>query len=152
MASVVANSVALLNYADSVHWNGTGDWTELGNWSETPVTNGENVVWNRPGWVVGNPANTGSSTDPDWNEGFAHIDTGTVDVTPSSSPDGTVNKLYMGSDVGNTTLNISEDFTVKYKTYMGYGSTASDVATINQTAGNVSYGSDTNSRSYIEEQ
>ncbi len=146
--ALATTSMALVNYNDSVHWTGTGDWTNLDNWAETAASTNDNAVWNRPGWVVGNPANTNNSTDVDWNRGYAHIDNGTVDITPGSHPDGTVRSMWIGSDNGNSTINISTDFTVREKIYAGYQSQSSDVATVNQTAGNVSYGTSASSRTY----
>ncbi|RLA56570.1 MAG: hypothetical protein DRR04_13960 [Gammaproteobacteria bacterium] len=145
---VATTSMAVVNYGNSVHWDGTGDWTDS-NWSEWASDTNDVTVWNRPGWVVGNPINTNLSTDVDWNGGYAHIDSGTVNVTPTAKPDGTVSILYMGSNAGSTTMNISGDITVRNKFYMGHESTATDVATINQTAGNVVFGSGNASRTYF---
>jgi len=147
---IATTGMAVLNYDDSVHWDGTGDWTDS-NWTETDTdgetTNGV-ISWYRPGWVVGNPVNTNNSTDVNWNRGYAHIDSGTLNITPTSHPDGNVRRIDPGSNIGNTTINISTDFTVQEKVYAGYGSRVTDVATINQTAGNVMYGTSGSSRTY----
>lgn len=81
--------------------------------------------------------------------GYAHIDSGTVNVTAGSRPDGTIRTFYMGSNAGNTTMNISGDFTVRGHTYWGYQSTATDVSTINQTAGAVVLGDSAGDRTYM---
>jgi hypothetical protein len=134
---VAATGMATVDYGNSVHWTGKGDWTNEKKWDETR-RNG--ASWCIPGWVVGNPLNTDACTNMDWNTGYAHIDSGTVNVTPVAKPDGSVALLYVGSDAGDTILNISADFTVRGNAWMGYGSRATDVATINQTAGNVVLG------------
>jgi len=146
---LATTSMAILNYTDSVHWTGSGDWTSLSNWAETAADTNDVTVWNRPGWVVGNPINTNGVTDLDWNMGYAHVDSGTLNITPSSHPDGTVRRLDPGSNVGNSTINISTDFVVRDSVYMGYGSTATDVATVNQTAGNVVLGRGASARTYF---
>jgi hypothetical protein len=135
-----------IDYGNSVHWNGTGDWLSFGTWTETDDYGSD---WGIPGWVVDNPLNTNSSTDLEWNLGYAHIDSGTVNVTSNSKPDGVVNILHMGSNQGDTTLNISDDLTVGYKVYMGYEGLAGETATINQTAGYVSMGNDDDDRTYF---
>ncbi len=124
-------------------WNtANGDWMTESNWDGTQAMN----LWGIPGWVSGNPLNTGAGWE---NLSEAFIQSGVVNVTPTSSPDGLVAALNVGSNTGDSILNIGSDFTVKGKTRLGYESSAAEVATINQTAGNVSYGSDTNSRSYF---
>ena len=118
---------------NTVHWNGTGDWTNQNNWVDSAAA----PDWGIPGWVEGNPLYTGNSTDLDWNGGAANIDSGTVNITPDAKPDGTVDVLHVSCDASSATLNISTDFTVRSETYTGYFSTADDISTINQTAGNV---------------
>ncbi|RKX41682.1 MAG: hypothetical protein DRP64_11060, partial [Verrucomicrobia bacterium] len=146
MALVATTSMALVDYGNSVHWTGTGDWTNQSNWAETPALAPD---WAIPGWVVGNPYNTVPSTDLDWNGGYAHIDSGTVNITPTAKPDGTVNILYAGSNIGASIMNISGDFMVRDNIYFGYQSTATDVATINQSFGNVSFVNDGTDRTYL---
>jgi hypothetical protein len=122
---------------------------DTNNWTETALDTNDVVEWGIPGWVVGNPFNTNSSTNVDWNGGYAHVDSGTVNVTTNSHPDGEVYSLHMGSNQGDTTLNISDDLTVSYKVYMGYEGLAGETATINQTAGYVSMGNDDDDRTYF---
>ncbi|RKX40657.1 MAG: hypothetical protein DRP64_12345, partial [Verrucomicrobia bacterium] len=121
-ASVFANS----NY---VHWTaGTGDWMVPGNWTnEDPAPD-----WNIPGWVIGNPWNTGGSMDLDWNYGRAVIESGTARITPSSAPDGIVAKLYLG---GTNGANVEISSNVQFKDiYLG---DTDDSAAVTQTSGDV---------------
>lgn len=121
-ASVFANS----NY---VHWvGGTGDWMVSGNWTnEDPAPD-----WNIPGWVVGNPWNTGNSTALDWNYGRAIIESGTARITPSSAPDGTIAKLYLG---GTNGAHVEMSADAQFKDI--YIADTDESATVSQTAGNV---------------
>lgn len=85
--------MVILDYASTVHWNGTDDWMtrrSTGWRSATPPD------WVIPGWVVGNPLNTASSTDLAWNMGYAHIDRGRVDVTAGFKQEGTVRTALYG--------------------------------------------------------
>ncbi len=106
-------------------WNtNSGDWLAEANWKDTEAMH----RWGVPGWVVGNPKNTGSSTDPRWNLSQAIIESGVANVTPASKPDGIVADLDMGYGGETATLNISDDFSVggagtKVSIGVGSGST-----------------------------
>jgi hypothetical protein len=132
-----ANGFAAV-YTNTVTWAGEGDWMEQSHWTDSPTT----PNWNIPGWVVDNPLNTVPSTSPDWNGGYAHIDSGICNITPASNPDGTVAIMYVGSAADSATLNISDDLTIRKQMYIGYESVSSSIATINHTAGTVTYGTD----------
>ena len=118
-------------------WTGaSGDWMTQGNWLDTEALQ----TWGIPGYVIGNPLNTGSSTDVDWNLSQAYIQSGIANVTPGSNPDGRVAALEVGVGTDSATLNIGTGFSVEGNTYMGRGSVAGTVCTINQTAGDVVLG------------
>ena len=132
---VLAVNVMAGSYDNSVNWNGgVGDWMVAGNW--TDVQNGSDADWDIPGWVVGNPQNTGGSTSSTWNQGIAHIESGTARITSSSKPDGRVQVMHLGG-VGNTSnLEISGDVSTG-AWYMNYSGNASTQSNVSQTAGNV---------------
>lgn len=89
------------------------------------------------------------ATAGNWTNGVpgsadtARIYSGTADITAAA---GSVNNFYVGRTNGSSTVNIAADLTVINDAYMGYASTAADVATINQTAGNVVLGDDSTDR------
>lgn len=107
------------------------------------------TIWVATTGMAADTAWTGSTGNDwlatgNWSNGVpgtadtAYINTGMSAIT---APAGTINVLDLGSNLGNSTLNISSDFTVNDDVFMGTGSTASDTATINQTAGTVVLGS-----------
>lgn len=116
---------------NDVFWNvSSGTWKTQSNWTENTT---DGAAWAIPGWVVGNPYNTGGSTDPNWNMGLAWIQSGTAQITSSSSgPDGRIYRLYVGGS-GGATLQVSGDFKA-YDTWISRYSGQS--GTITQTAGN----------------
>ena len=132
MFALLAVSANGFGATDSVHWTGgTGDWMDSGNWTdEAPAPD-----WIIPGWVVGNPANTNNSTDLEWNKGWAHVNSGTARITPSSAPDGLIPMLYLGG-AGGAQIEISAD--ARFGRI--YLAEAGQSATITQTAGNVDIG------------
>ncbi len=89
------------------------------------------------------------ATAGNWTNGVpgsadtARIYTGTADITANA---GSVNNFYVGRTNGASTVNISADLSVINDAYMGYASRATDVATVNQTAGNVVLGNDSTDR------
>ena len=85
-----------------------------------------NNDWSNSGnWTVGVPGLADT----------AYVNMGTPNITTTP---GEIDNLYLG----NATLDISAGFTVTNRIYMGDGSSAFDVATINQTGGDVVFGSD----------
>jgi hypothetical protein len=90
--------------------------------------------------VVGNPENTGNSTDPDWNGGYAQLQSGTVNITTNSKPDGSLAQLLVGSSSDSVTLNVGSDLTVRGNSQMGLNSGVLTTSTVNQTAGSVLFG------------
>jgi len=125
---LLAVSATVFGDLNDVFWaGGTGDWLASGNWTDDPLSN-----WNIPGWVVGNPANTGGSTALDWNHGQAIVGSGTVRITSSSAPDGNVAELYLGGTNG-ANIEISGD--AQFKDI--YLADTGESATVTQTAGNV---------------
>ncbi len=129
MLALLAMTASVFGNSNYVHWvGGTGDWMVSGNWTnEDPAPD-----WNIPGWVVGNPSNTGGSTALDWNYGRAVIESGTARITPSSAPDGYVSKLYLGGTNG-ANVEISGDALFKDI----YLADTGESATITQTGGSV---------------
>ena len=119
-------------------WNTpNGDWMTAANWDDTEAMR----TWGVPGYVVGNPLNTGGSTDPDWNKSEAYIQSGTANITPASHPDGHVASLDVGRGANSATLNIGADLVVDGNATLGDGSDTGTVCIVNQTAGNVVMGS-----------
>lgn len=128
----VANAF-LYTSEDATWWTSgaTGDWMEQSNWTDYDKT-APYRDWIVAGWVVGNPENTGGSTDPLWNEGYACIDHGTVNITPASRPDGKVERTYVGSALGTSVLNISGDADFG-RFLIGWG--LGETGTVNLTSG-----------------
>ncbi len=134
------------NFNYNVVWGGgTGSWTDTNNWAASEALD----WWGIPGWLSGNPKNRGNSTLPDWHEGKVYINSGTAQITASSQLDGEIPHLQLGHNEGSSTLEIAADLTVRDRVYIGYQSRAVDVATINQTAGDVVLGTVAGSRTYF---
>lgn len=114
-------------------WNtNSGDWLAEANWKDTEAMH----RWGVPGWVAGNPKNTGGSTDPRWNLSQAIIESGTANVTPASKPDGIVADLDLGYNGGTATLNISDDFSVgDPSTTVSIGVGAGSTGIVNMASG-----------------
>ncbi|HIE19451.1 MAG TPA: hypothetical protein EYP72_00265, partial [Rhodospirillales bacterium] len=107
----------------------SGDWLTEANWKDTEAMH----RWGIPGWVVGNPKNTGGSWE---NLSEAIIESGTANVTPASKPDGVVADLDMGYNGGTATLNISADFSVgDADSYVSIGVGAGSTGIVNMAAG-----------------
>ena len=89
------------------------------------------------------------STAGNWSNGVpgaadtAYVDSGTPSITSGPNQ---ISYLFLGSSSGTTTADISADLTVTANTSMGTG--ASD-STINQTAGNVVFGTTGASRMWL---
>lgn len=117
---------------NNVYWNWSdgGLWMSASEWSDS----GTGPEWKIPGWVVGNPYNTGGSTDINWNLGRAVIDGGRAVITPASKPDGRIERIYVGG-AGGAGLDISSDVLIN-QFWIGRWATY-DTGTVNQTAGNV---------------
>ena len=90
LLGVVAADAFLYTSEDATWWTSgaTGDWMEQAKWTDYGTADD----WIVAGWVVGNPEYSGSSTDRLWNDGYGCIDHGTVNITPSSRPDGKVER------------------------------------------------------------
>jgi hypothetical protein len=130
LIAVVFLSTVVCADVNDVFWNvSSGTWMTQSNWTENTT---DGAKWAIPGWVVGNPYNTGASTDPNWNSGLAWIQSGTAQITPTSKPDGRILRLYVGGSSG-AVLQISGDFSA-YDTWIARYSGQS--GTITQTAGN----------------
>jgi hypothetical protein len=117
---------------NNVYWNWSsgGLWMDTSEWSDS----GTGPEWAIPGWVVGNPRNTGGSTDVNWNLGRAVVDGGGVLVTPASRPDGRVERIYVGGESG-ASLDISGD--ISFNEFWVGRWTKTESGTVNQTAGTV---------------
>lgn len=130
MLGVAAANAFLYASEDATWWDlgTTGDWMTEANWTDY----GTGSDWRIAGWVAGNPENTGGSTDPLWNEGYACIDRGTVNITPTSRPDGIVERAYIGSSTGTSVLNVGAD--ASFGRFL-VGWDPSEIGTVNLTAG-----------------
>ena len=118
---------------DNVFWNGgTGSWMTPENWTET-----EAPYWLVPGWVAGNPNNSGSWAY-DGNRARAVIQSGTAQITAASTPDGQIFRTYIGGESGANLDILSTSGDNGVRTWQVHlGNIAGQSGTINQSGGNV---------------
>lgn len=104
MLIVMNNANAFLYENENAVWwgGGTGDWMTESNWTDYGA-----VDWRIPGWVSGHPDNDGSWTSTS-NMGYACIESGVVNITTASYPDGQVYRSYIGGP-GEAALNVGAD-------------------------------------------
>ncbi len=115
---------------EAIHWVGAGDgvsWMDASNWSEDPRLP-DYVI---PGWVAGNPKNTGSWTYVS-NKSFAVFDQGGSVILNNSVPDGRIERFYVGG-TNPTTVTLGAKFSLVYRLYGSIAAT--DVGTLNIPAG-----------------